>query len=76
MQLLKEKPVEPPGAPVRPYLSQPVPPAPIPAAPAAASQTDLQARIRSAVLARLGTQIDPQLLDVIIQRVIQQTGVK
>jgi hypothetical protein len=77
LQLLKEKPVEPPGAPVRPYLSQPVTPAPIPATPpAAASQADLQARIRSAVLARLGTQIDPQLLDVIIQRVLQSTGMK
>ena len=76
LQLLKDKPVEPPGAPVRPYLSQPVTSAPIPAAQPAASQTDLQARIRSAVMAKLGNQIDPQLLDVIIQRVIQSTGVK
>src|SRR5512140_2322395 len=73
LQLLKEKPLDPPGAPVRPYLSQAVPSAPVAPAPAAAPQTDLQARIRSAVLAKLGTQIDPQLLDVIIQRVIQST---
>ena len=81
MQLLKEKPLEPPTAPVRPYLSEPVPSSvpsfqsPNPAAPAAA-QTDLSARIRSAVIAKMGTQIDPQLLDVIIQRVLQSTGVK
>ncbi len=73
MQLIKEKPLEPPTAPVRPYLSQP---AASPATPPPAVQTDLTSRIRSAVLARLGTQIDPQLLDVIIQRVIQSTGVK
>src|SRR5512137_1101512 len=60
LQLLKEKPVDPPGAPVRPYLSQTVAPAPIPAASPAPSHSDLQTRIRSAVLARLGTQIDPQ----------------
>lgn len=84
MQLLKEVPLEPPAAPVRPYLSQSMPSltasyqAPTPPAPAApaASQADLSARIRSAVIAKMGTQIDPQLLDVIIQRVLQSTGVK
>jgi len=92
MQLIKEKPLEPPAAPVRPYLSQnspmtasPVRPYLSQSPPQAASpvvppsqptQTDLTSRIRSAVLARLGTQIDPQLLDVIIQRVLQSTGVK
>ncbi len=78
MQLLKEKPLEPPAAPVRPYISQSAPPAasPVQALPPTPSQTDLAARIRSAVQARLGTQIDPQLLDVIIQRVLQNTGVK
>lgn len=33
-------------------------------------------RIRSAVFARLGNQIDSNLLDVIIQRVLKSTGVK
>jgi hypothetical protein len=86
MQLLKENPLEPPAAPVRPYLSQAVPPLassyppsmPIPSASPAPipAQPDLTARIRSAVIAKLGTQIDSQLLDVIIQRVLQSTGVK
>jgi len=76
MQLLKEKPSEPPAAPVRPYLSQPSAPTAGPVIPAPVPQTDLPARIRSAVVARLGTQMDPQLLDVIIQRVIKSTGVK
>ncbi len=81
MQLLKEKPLEPPAAPVRPYISQSASPA-VPSMPSVQppqpppSQADLAARIRSAVQARLGTQIDPQLLDVIIQRVLQNTGVK
>ncbi|MDQ3005206.1 MAG: hypothetical protein M3R47_07460 [Chloroflexota bacterium] len=33
-------------------------------------------RIRSAVFARLGNQVDAKLLDVIIQRVLQSTGMK
>ena len=37
---------------------------------------DIAQRIRSAVLARLGNQIDSNLLDVIIQRVLKSTGVK
>ena len=41
-----------------------------------AAQSDLHGRIRSAVLAQLGTQVDPALLDVIIERVLKSTGVK
>lgn len=37
---------------------------------------DVAQRIRSAVLARLGNQVDAKLLDVIIQRVVKSTGVK
>jgi hypothetical protein len=33
-------------------------------------------RIRSAVIARLGAQVDANLLDVIIKRVLNATGVK
>lgn len=76
MQLVKEKPVEPPAAPVRPYLSQAQKPAAPPSAPAPVADTDLAARIREAVNARLGAQVDPALLDVIIQRVLKSTGVK
>jgi hypothetical protein len=76
MQLLRERPLEPPAAPVRPYLSQTVKPATLSASPAAAPDPDLASRIRTAVTARLGTQVDPQLLDSIIQRVLKSTGVK
>ena len=48
--------------------------------PPALSQTETESnvaqRIRSAVLARLGNQVDAKLLDVIIQRVLKSTGVK
>ena len=75
MQLLRERPVEPPSAPLRPYLSQLRKPE-APAAPSAPSETELTVRIRAAVLAQLGNQVDPALLDVIIQRVLKSTGVK
>ena len=78
MQLLRDKPVEPPAAPVRPYISQIRKPDSTPAtiSPAAPEQVDLTARIRAAVLAQLGSQVDSALLDVIIQRVLKSTGVK
>jgi hypothetical protein len=75
----------PPAAPVRPYLSQksdvrPVSPVtaessspPVPAV--GVSRAELSQRIRSAVLAKLGSQVDPELLDVIIRRVLDSTGV-
>ena len=75
MQLLREKPVEPPSAPVRPYISQEPTRQAAPAAPVAV-EADLTQRIRAAVLAQLGGQVDPALLDVIIQRVLKSTGVK
>jgi hypothetical protein len=37
---------------------------------------DLHQRIHDAVIARLGNQVDAKLLDVIITRVLQNTGVK
>lgn len=40
------------------------------------SGSDVAQRIHSAVLARLGNQVDAKLLDVIIQRVLKSTGVK
>ena len=75
MQLLKERPVGPPSAPLRPYISQARMPD-APTASAAPAEADLTARIRAAVLAQLGNQVDPALLDVIIQRVLKSTGVK
>lgn len=76
MQLLREKPVEPPAAPVRPYISELGKPTPVQVAAVKKSEADLTARIRSAVNARLGTQVDPALLDVIIERVLKSTGAK
>ncbi len=76
MQLVRARPAEPPGAPVRPYLSQAPQFAVAPTAPALASDATLVARIREAVNARLGTQVDQTLLDAIIQRVLKSTGVK
>ena len=76
MQLVRERPAEPPGAPVRPYLSQVQQPVAAPTAPAPVAGTNLAARIREVANARLGPQVDQALLDVIIQRVLKSTGVK
>lgn len=82
MKLIRPRPDNPPAAPVRPYLSENQSPRPAaltmeaatPAVPA--PQVDLTGRIRSAALARLGTQVDPSLLDSIIERVLKSTGLK
>jgi hypothetical protein len=76
MQLQREKPVEPPAAPLRPYLSEPGKPAPARSEMAQESGPSLSARIHAAVTARLGTQVDPTLLDVIIERVLKSTGAR
>ena len=116
LKLVRDKPDNPPAAPVRPYITQKTPenlPKHAPVRPYLAQQTaeeqpkyfpvrpyimqetdeeqpgsapeavapraaksDLQQRIRSAVLARMGGQVDPALLDAIIQRVLTSTGVK
>ncbi|NMB68067.1 MAG: hypothetical protein GYA20_04825 [Chloroflexi bacterium] len=58
--------------------------APVPA-PAGATQIvqpaqvdgeALQQRVRNAVIARLGSQVDANLVDVIIKRVLQNVGIK
>ena len=85
MQLLFDDGDLPPIAPIRPYLSNgssqavtdtsakpkvdSVSPAPVP-------RSEVAQRIRAAVLARLGNQVDSKLLDSIIQRVVKATGVK
>ena len=79
LKLLRDKPDNPPGAPVRPYIVGPASQKPAEASPAAAATpaaSDLTQRIRSAVVARLGNQVDAALLDAIIQRVLDSTGVK
>ena len=39
-------------------------------------ESDIESRIRSAVLAKLGNQVDAKLLDNIIHRVVKATGLK
>lgn len=68
----------PPAAPVRPYLSeahkaQPTAAkAPAPVSPA--GNANLRQRIRAAVKAKLGDQIDDALLETIITRVLNNVG--
>jgi hypothetical protein len=88
MHLVSDGPEIPPAAPVRPYLSdgpaaarpEPVAVPAVQATPqpvAARTQTlPIEQRIRSAVLARLGDQVDARLLDNIIQRVVKGLGMK
>jgi hypothetical protein len=90
-QLITDRADNPPAAPVRPYLSEPptrqtthVKPIVAPASPIAMTQTkptpsntsDVEKRIRSAVIARLGNQVDAKLLDNIIHRVVKGIGLK
>ena len=72
LQLVRNQPDNPPSAPVRPYISQQA----SPSAPGGGMEMDLSARIRSAVVTRMGNQVDPELLDVIIERVLKSTGMK
>lgn len=66
-----------PSAPAPVARSAAPSPAPAPAAPQpAAASPDLHQRIRQAVLARMGSQVDSNLLDAIIKRVLANTGVK
>ena len=88
IQLVSDRAENPPGAPVRPYLSD----GPSAARPKpvndpvvqAASQPEvpqprilpIEQRIRSAVVAKLGDQVDAKLLDNIIHRVVKGLGMK
>ncbi|HET9909895.1 MAG TPA: hypothetical protein VFQ23_24825 [Anaerolineales bacterium] len=85
MQLLFADVDLPPIAPIRPYLSNGSAQTPTASrttpkvesvSPAPQPQTEVAQRIRSAVLERLGNQVDAKLLDSIIQRVVKATGVK
>ena len=74
----------PPSAPIRPYLSEEHKPAPKPVAASASAPSpvtpsgneDLRQRIRSAVKAKLGDQVDDTLLEAIITRVLNNVGVR
>ena len=87
LQLISDHADNPPAAPVRPYLSEVKTSRPQPTvAPVAqpvsqpqstpSSASDVEQRIRSAVIAKLGNQVDAKLLDNIIQRVVKGVGLK
>jgi hypothetical protein len=64
---------KPPAAPERPYIAKPI----IQSQPVIEKKPgDLQTRIRDAVNARLGNQVEPALLDSIIKRVLDSLGSK
>ena len=87
-QLVSDRSDNPPAAPIRPYLSvgsstsraKPTvtsiaptmsrPPLPQPRV------LPIELRIRSAVIAKLGNQVDAKLLDNIIHRVVKGIGLK
>jgi hypothetical protein len=90
-QLITDRADNPPAAPVRPYLSEsplkqtsPAKPTVDPVSPVATTQSkptpsnssDVEKRIRSAVIARLGDQVDAKLLDNIIHHVVKGIGLK
>jgi hypothetical protein len=63
----------PPSAPFRPYLSKDVKPLESSsgaASPSSQDDNNLRKRVREAVAARLGNQVDPELLDTIIHRIL------
>jgi hypothetical protein len=87
LQLVSDRAANPPAAPVRPYLSEagtgraqpaaaPVAPAMPQPQPAPSGASDVEKRIRSAVVAKLGNQVDTKLLDNIIHRVVKGVGLK
>ena len=72
-----------PAAPVRPYISAALQPKIAAAAPqvsagsvSASTSLDLNQRIKDAVIARLGGQVDPVLLDTIIKRVLNNISTR
>ncbi len=71
--------VTPPSAPVRPYISEKTSGSGALSAVKDSrleSSSDLSKRVHDAVMARLGGQVDPALLDVIIKRVLNNVGLK
>lgn len=66
----------PPAAPVRPYLAQGGTPCPAYRDAQPVDDGNLRQRIRDSVANRLGNQIDPALLETIINRVLNNVGMK
>jgi hypothetical protein len=69
-----------PAVPVKESQPRPVSPSPGRETSTGGSQgqqeSDVEQRIRSAVIARLGNQVDAKLLDSIIHRVVKSVGLK
>jgi len=67
----------PPSAPVRPYIANP-PRAGVGSSPQQNPPTkaDLREKVRQAVIARLGSEVDRNLLETIINRVLDSVGVR
>jgi hypothetical protein len=69
----------PPSAPIRPYISKPLSANTGPANPGISASPrleEIKVRVREAVRARLGSSIDPALIDKIIERVAADIGMK
>lgn len=74
----------PPSAPVRPYIASMTTPTGERASSAASAaghpreqtKEELRQRVHAAVIARLGNEVDPALLDTIIRRVLDNIGFK
>ncbi len=86
-QLLADQPDVPPSAPVRPYISRFSSASSAPKMDSVTSNISnskpdqpklsaLEGRIRAAVFAKMGNQVDSKLLDTIIHRVLKSTGLK
>ena len=71
VKLVREN-VAPPSAPVRPYIAESSPSAggKSKASSAPQGKADLHKKVRDAVVARLGNDVDAKLLDTIIKRVL------
>lgn len=67
---------KPPAAPVRPYLTCDAKKSPCTSIPQDRDAEDIKARVRAAVISRLGNKVDPILLDSILERVLASVGVK
>jgi hypothetical protein len=76
------KNAKPPSAPERPYLAKissptaTVNPISVSPSPAVSASPDVRQKIKDAVIAKLDTQVDPNLLDSIITRVLDALGRK
>ncbi|MCE5208250.1 MAG: hypothetical protein LLG42_08045 [Chloroflexi bacterium] len=78
LKLIREN-EKPPSAPVRPYITQQAQTAAQTAQTAQTtvkSASDIRQRVRDAVIGRLGGDVDPKLLDTIIQRVLDNVGIQ